>query len=91
MGNKGINHQQGNDRSYEKCHTPVLRNANLRHGKGTQTQTFESGYFLVGGGLPRERAGAKKFGMSLETQGNQTFLAGYPGILLGYPGGARKV
>ena len=24
-------------------------------------------------------------------QGNQTFLAGYPGILPGYPGGARKV
>ena len=29
--------------------------------------------------------------MSLETQGNQTFLAGYPGILPGYPGSARKV
>ena len=27
----------------------------------------------VGGGLPREGAGAKKFGMSLETQQNQTF------------------
>ena len=41
-----------------------------------------------GGGLPRERVGSKKFGMSFETQGN---LAGYPGILPGYPGGARKV
>ena len=35
--------------------------------------------------------GAKKFGMSLATQGNQTFWAGYAGILQGYPGGARKV
>ena len=29
--------------------------------------------------------------MSLEAQGNSTFLAGYPGILPGYLGGARKV
>ena len=28
--------------------------------------------FRWGGGLPRERVGAKKFGMSLEIQGNQT-------------------
>ena len=47
--------------------------------------------FRWGGGLPREGVGAKKFGMSLETQGNQTFLPGYPGILPGHPGGARKV
>ena len=36
--------------------------------------------FRWGGGLPREGVGAKKFGMFLE-----------PGILLGYPGSARKV
>ena len=49
--------------------------------------------FLVrwGGGLPHERVGAKKFGMSIETQGNQTSLAGHPGFLPGYPGSARKV
>ena len=36
--------------------------------------------------------GAKKFGISFEAEGNQTFLPGYPGgSLLGYPGGARKV
>ena len=29
--------------------------------------------FCWGGGLPREGVGAKKFGMSFETQGNQTF------------------
>ena len=44
------------------------------------------GVFHVKGG-----GGAKKFGMSLETQENQTFWAGYPGILAGYPGGAQKV
>ena len=45
-------------------------------------------FFGWGGGLPREGVGAKKFGMSFETQGNQTFWAGYPGILPGYRGGA---
>ena len=47
--------------------------------------------FRLGRGLPCEGVGAKKFGMPFETQGNQTFLAGYPGILPGHPGGARKV
>ena len=41
--------------------------------EGAQTQTFGSGYPPPGGGLPREGVGAKKFGMSLDTQKNQTF------------------
>ena len=47
--------------------------------------------FWWGGGLPREGVGAKKFGMSLETKDIKLFLVGYPVILLGYPGGPRKV
>ena len=43
--------------------------------------------FWWGGGLPRERVGAKKFGMSLETQGIKLFWRDIPG----YPGSARKV
>ena len=34
---------------------------------------FGSGYLRWGEGLPRERVGAKKFGMSLASQGSQTF------------------
>ena len=34
----------------------------------SKTQTFGSGYFRWGRGLPREGVGAKKFGMSLETR-----------------------
>ena len=33
-----------------------------------------------GGGLPREGVGAKKFGMSFETQGKQTFWRDIPGV-----------
>ena len=55
----------------------------------THTQTFGLDIFGRGGGLPRcEGVGAKKFGVSFESQGHQTFLAGYPGILpdiLGLP------
>ena len=40
----------------------------------------------MGWGSSHEGVGAKKFGMSFETQGNQTFLAGYPGILPDIPG-----
>ena len=36
--------------------------------------------FQWGGGLPCERVGAKKFGMSFETQGNQTFGRDIPGV-----------
>ena len=46
--------------------------------------------FGWGGGLAREGVGAKQFGMSLETQENKSFLAGYPGTLPRYCS-ARKV
>ena len=39
-----------------------------------------------GGGLPREGVGAKKFGMSFETQGNQTFGRDIPGFCWDIPG-----
>ena len=39
----------------------------------------------MGWGLPREGVGAKKFGMSLKTQGNQTFGRDISGFLLGCP------
>ena len=63
----------------------------VRHEKGTQTQTLSPDIFWWGGGLPREGVRAKKFGMSLETRETKLFLAGYSGILPGYPGSARKV
>ena len=59
--------------------------------KEPRPKLFGPDIFGWGGGLPREGVGAKKFGMSFETQGNQTFLAGYPGILAGTSRGARKV
>ena len=60
----------------------------VRHEKGTQTQTFESGYFLAGWGSSTRRGGGQKVRYVPRHQGNQTFLAGYPGILLEYPGSA---
>ena len=63
----------------------------VRHEKGTQTQTFESGYFPVGEGSSMWMGGGQKARYVPRNQGNKTFLAAYPGILLGYPGGARKV
>ena len=47
--------------------------------------------FWWGGGIPREGVGAKKVRYVPRNPGNQTFLAGYPGILPGYPGSARKI
>ena len=59
--------------------------------KGTQTQTFWSGYFRVGWGSSTWTGGGQKVRYVPRNQGNQTFWAGYPGILLGYPGSTRKV
>ena len=59
--------------------------------KRTQTQTFWSGYLRAGWGSSTWRGGGQKVRYVPRNQGNQTYLAGYPGILPGYPGGARKV
>ena len=58
--------------------------------KEHRPKLLSPGIFRWGMGLPREGVGAKKFGMSLEAR-EIKFLAGYPEILPGYPGGARKV
>ena len=58
----------------------------LRHEKRAQTQTFESGYFARWGkGLPRERVGAKKFGMPLETREIKLFWRDIPGFCRDIP------
>ena len=41
--------------------------------EGSFGQPLVPDIFRTGGDLPRERVGAKKFGLSLETQGSQTF------------------
>ena len=50
---------------------------------GKKKEHFGSRYSLVSGGLPREGVGAKKFGMSLETKGKQTFWRDIPGKIPG--------
>ena len=60
--------------------------------KKAQTHTFGSRYLAVGGGLPLERVGVKKFGVQFEAQQNKPGLfAGYPGILTGCPRGALVI
>ena len=63
----------------------------VRQEKGTQTQTFGSGYPAVGWGSSTSRGGGPKVRYVSQNQGNQIFLAGCPAILPRYPGGARKV
>ena len=47
--------------------------------------------FLNFSGMKKDGVGAKKFGMSLKTQGSRTFGGLSRDFLPGYPGGARKV
>ena len=46
--------------------------------------------FWWGGGLPRERVGAKKLGTSLETRETQFFGRDIPGFCLDVPGAPEK-
>ena len=47
--------------------------------------------FRSGGGLQHEGVGGQMLGTSVETRAKQTFWRGIRGMLLGYPGAARKV
>ena len=51
---------------------------------------FGPDIFGWGGGLPREWVGAKKFGVSFETQGNQTFWRDIPGFCRDIPAAPEK-
>ena len=52
----------------------------LEKKKEPKPKLFGPDIFGWGGGLSREGVGAKKFGMSFETQGNQTFWRDIPGF-----------
>ena len=59
--------------------------------KEPKPKLFGPDIFGWGGGLPRKGVGAKKFGMSFEAQGNQTFWRDIPGVLAGCPRSAQNV
>ena len=62
----------------------------IRHEKRSQTQTFESGYFRWGRGLPHEGVGAQKVGMSLEAQEIKRFWQDIPGFCWDIPAVPEK-
>ena len=54
--------------------------------KEPKPKLFGLDIFGWGEGLRREGVGAKKFGMSFETQGNQAFWRDIPGVCRDIPG-----
>ena len=76
----------------ELCQIPwPLQNFKIREEKRTQTEAFRSRYLWVGWGSSTSRGGFQKVRYVLRNPGKPNFLARYPGILPGYPGGAREV
>ena len=65
-----------------RSHTDLQNSGKKKEPK---PKLFVPDIFRWGGGLPRERVGAKKFGMSLETQGNQTLGRDIPGFCRDIP------
>ena len=77
--------------SLRKMEFKEFRLLNFQARKTNPNLNFEPGYLPVGQGSSTRRGGVQKVRYAPRNQGNQTFLAGYPGILPGYPGGTRKV
>ena len=71
-------------------HSRILRAINQARKRSTNSRFWVQISSGGLGGLPREGVGAKKFGMSFETHGNQTFGHNMPGSLPGCPGGCPK-
>ena len=66
---------------------------NQARKKEPKPKLFGPDIFRWGGGLPREGVGAKKFGMSFETQGYKSFWPDIPGFcrdILGRPKSLRN-
>ena len=79
------------------CPISVLRTSirqSLRHEKGTQTQTFWSGYFRVGGGVFHVNGWGPKSSIRPSKPGKSNFLGGisrdFAGISRKYPKSLRK-
>ena len=74
------------------CNCMVTSEASLTSGtkKEHKPKLFGPDILRWGGGLPRERVGTKKFGMSLEAQGNQTFGRDILGFCRDIPGVPEK-
>ena len=65
--------------------------AKFQARKIAQTQTFGSRYLPVRWGSSTWTGGAKKFGMSFKTKGNQTFGRDIPGFCWDIPRGRPKI
>ena len=67
-----------------------IRCQEIRNEIRARTQTFESGYFPWGRGLPRQAVGAKKLSMSLETREIKLFWRDIPGFCWDIPAVPEK-
>ena len=70
---------------------PIERNAlEISNLKVQSPRVSSRAIFWWGGGLPREGVGAKKFGMSLETQAIKLFWRDIPGFCRDIPEAPEK-
>ena len=68
----------------------MLRDFKSGTKKEPKPKLLSPDIFWWGGGLPREWVGAKKFGMSLETQGIKLFWRDIPGFCRDIPEAPEK-